>query len=559
MSLIIKVFFFKKAVKLILIALTVSLISLIFFFSLFLQSSLQDFLIANHLGAIPSLSIALENPISPDEAQSLDAFAHAHLKVDAVRKGFRHQSSVRVGWAKGSLIRSTKFEAVFIGWHLPAPLLLTIKFENRLYQVPCLKIHPARGFYIPVSALSNIGSPIEVISLSLDTMFSREYPLNLNVVLRKKTESINGIDCKRYGIPTPQYGCEPQAEIDFRNKEQRLYEIIGDFLSNNLGQNLARSMNSDLRLAQYRFFNGEAMCIPSIQIWEDICGIGLSDRASFKKFEFYTSKNSYPHKLKTYGFLNTRYGADQNGYVIYLEINQMQSLFDWQQLPGINFFEMDIPHFSPQDNCIDRLAEFLPSLTNSGFNIIPWWDRCDQKTVKFITRTVDFVRVISAVILFFGFFGMYHTCMRFGNEVQCEWRPTAILFGASTMQILKMLMYYILFIVLAGLGLFWAVLIGTLALPVELFGTYNWLIFPLGRIVSMGIGFASIGMLSFSFASSFARWRLQILTTTVMLILAIISTFIEFDHFGSLSSLFLPLSIFFVLETVLHAFRSRLS
>lgn len=552
MFIVTKVFFLNRLNTLVLILLNVTLISLIFFISLFLQSSLQDFLITSHLGAIPSVSVTFENPVSSEMAQSLEVFAHDQLKADTARRGYRHESIVRVDWVKGDLVKSTKFEMVFIGWQLPAPLWLKINFENRAYQLPCLKIHPAKGFYIPANALSSIGSPIEVISARFATVFADSYALNLNVVLRKETESINGIACRRFAIQTPQNGSDPQEEIAFRKKEQRFYEVIGDFLSTNLGQNLARSMNNDLRLAQYRLYNGEAMCIPSIQIWEDICGIGLSDRASFKQFEFTIGNNLRPHSLKTYGFLNTRYGSSQNGYVIYLDINQMPALFDWQRLPGINFFEMEIPNFSQKDGRLVRLSEFVSNRTNNGFTITPWWERCDQQTVKFITRTVHFVQFVGAVILFFGFFGMYHLCLRFSNEVRFDWQPTSMLFGGNISQFLKIFIFYTLFVVLTGLCLFWAFLIGILSLPDELLYTYSRLVLPLGRMVSLGIGVASIGMLIFSFSIGFAKWHFQILTTLAILLLAVISTFIEIGQAKNLSGLIWPLSVFFLLETGLH-------
>jgi hypothetical protein len=550
-----RLFLKRKIFKLGLIGLNVWIISLLFILSIFLLTVLNDHLLVRYLGAVPSVTVAFEKPVAPEEMQRLIRQIDASMETDAARVGYQITKPASIRWIKGDQAVATQFEMVLIGLDLQYSIDLLVSDGIQTKHVACLKMHPAYGFYVPEDQLHGLGKEIVIQKATVRNFKTYDVPMNIEVKQYLKTEDLNGIECRRLVLPLPQKMLSEKEEEKLQHREKLFYAKISGCLSCMLGDRLQRTMNGDLRQSLFNLFNGDNMCIPSLQIWEDMCGTGVVDRASFKEIEFSITDSGQPFDLNTHGFLRTRYNAAENGYRTYLEIGQLRKLLGGARIDGRNLLELDIPDCFPGSRNYMKLQEVVKAdARTAGARMIPWWERVDTRTVNLILHSMKHARGITLIILFFSFIGLYHMCLRFSREIRDEWTFTATFFGGrKSMLAMGLAVYCLIILVFDGVALGAVIYLGKLFAP-AIMSEYAGVLPHLYMLALFGVTVGTLAMMLFTIAESFGS-REGILVIIVVVVGACCASLLSSAYqFQFLRLAFIPLALFIITDGFVHLF-----
>ena len=554
-NLLIHLFFTKKARALFLIVLNTWLAGLVFFCLVFLLSLVDNHLMVRHLGAIPSVAVTFEQPVSRAYLNGLVGRMQPAVSPEAVRAGSRVTRPVAIRWKKGDRWVRTRFDMVLTGWDLAFKARLQISDGNRRRWVSCLRMHPASGFYVPADELTTFGDSHLIIELAqIDHYLVYTVPLNLSVALRRSSDrdAVGGVACRRLAIPLPQTPPSAEAEERFARQEKRFYDAVNACLEPCLGRRLTTVMNADLRASLYQLFSGEPVCIPSLQIWEDMCGIGVVDRASFKEIDFPAAEAGAVQTLDSFGFLRTRYRPAVNGYRLYMGREHLDRVSTGRQPEGLTVLELDVPGCTPGSDVYKNLCGILRQTAPDTMRIEPWWELADVRSVDFLLHALSGIKWAGFVILFFCFVALYHLCVRFSSDIHALWMKTAAFFGGRAWMPPAIVAAYSLILAAGSGALLGLVFLGLRSCP------YARTLMPAvasGNCYGMVFGTvfsALVLIVCFVFGKQFFGGKGIVLTLLVAGACALASLVWAPAGLPYIHLLFGPLFVFLLLEALVH-------
>lgn len=423
MDLFIKLFIRQKIWRLILLSFTVALIWLLIYYVSILKKDLEDRIIVNEIGSIPSITLSFGQELKESKINGILQEIQNEISIDYIRKGFKFTSRVKFEWDKSGNYVWTDFELVRIGWDLTQNIDLVVESGGKIKEIPCPTMHPENGFAIPEKFAKDLGGDIIVKRAKIKSNKSHIVDMGLPARLKEKSKLINikGVICKKYSISTPEDNKISKAA--YYVLKDKYYMKISKAYSEPLGNKFWRTLNHDAQKNIYRLYKNESIAIPSIQLWNDICGNSLQKYSSFKKFKISEQLNgNQPYKLEFMGYFQSRYADKVNGYVLLSSMDWLMQLLG-KRKKAYNLIELEISIKHSYDRIIKKLKNILDKY---GFNsqqvkIIPWWELADKQSVNFLKKLIQHLYWFITIMLVSGLFAFFQMSSRFVQHISTLW------------------------------------------------------------------------------------------------------------------------------------------
>jgi len=427
MYLLCKVFLWNKKWKLFLLAGAVAIIGLLYFYTGILKKSLEDRITIREIGPIPSFTLMFNKDLKKDEINSLVHALQDKMDIDYIRKGYKHRDKISFQWDKSTgIVVRTSFDLNLIGWDLEQTIDIIVKAGGVKREVRCPEMDPVDGFFVPEKIAKSLGEEITIekaVILNSGRTYGTE--LDLPAMAESDPERIGSKIYRRYDIPKPK-GNEFNKKVhDAYKKLMEKYSLrISQALSAPLGYKMWMSLQEDTKKNIYRLYKDESVAMPSIQIWEDICGASLQTYSPYKDLWITEEHNQAPlkYRMEFYGKYRTRYRSDVNGYILLCNLKWLMGHLNKGD-NVYNLLEIEVPFSNPKEGQRDQLKNFLikKGFQQDDFQIIPWWELANKESVDFILRIQRHLSWFSILMILFGIFAFFQMGYRFAGELHSDW------------------------------------------------------------------------------------------------------------------------------------------
>jgi len=437
MYLLFKVFLWHKKWKLFLLAGAVAIIGLLYFYSGILKKSLEDRITVKEIGAIPSFTLIFNKDLKKDEMNNLVNALQDKMDIDYIRKGYKYRDKVSFKWDKSGDIIQTSFDLDLIGWDLGQTTDLIIKAGGVKREVRCPVMDPVDGFFIPEKTAQELGEEI-LIKKAVIVNSGRAHVTEMGLPARAKgtPKQIGSKTYRRYAVPVPKGRKVSKKEKDeYTELRKKYFFKISQALSAPLGYKMWITLHEATKRNIYRLYKNESVAIPSMQIWEDICGASLQIFSPYKHFWITEEHNqtSPKYEIECWGNYRTRYRSDVNGYILLCNLKWLMGHLNKGD-NAYNLLEIEVPFSNPKEGQLDQLKNILikKGFQQDDFQIIPWWELANKKSVDFILRIQRHLSWFSILMILFGIFAFFQMSYRFAGELNSEWNGVKLFCSTRT-------------------------------------------------------------------------------------------------------------------------------
>ena len=281
-----------------------------------------------------------QNDLNGAQVETLSNRLCEILPVETLRKGYLAHEEMSFEWENGAATVATRLDAVLIGWGSQPKLEVGVASGAETLLLPCLSMHPVKGFCFPKEYAGRLKKEI-IVKEALVQTAGRIHRFEMNLPARKvPTPNGKGSLCDvryvtyrhlkslRTSLTMHLY---PTGRNDIMRESVYAWE-------RHWGTIFFKALNADGRQNLFRIFTDEWVFVPGAQIWDDLCGTSGQRRASYKNYRLSFKDLPPLDRAETFGYYRTRYRDGVNGYILFMNLKQLMRLLGkWEDAPGLQF------------------------------------------------------------------------------------------------------------------------------------------------------------------------------------------------------------------------------